>query len=122
MQKTERYLFIMQRINAGRLPTPATLAEECECSERTILDDVRFLKERAGMKIRFDTFQGGYVNLEPKKTLPPIELTEGELFALTLGKDMLTEYSGTVFEPILENAIERLHSAFLIAKRFKLRI
>lgn len=108
MQRTERLQIMIQRINAGRLPTVGWFMENCECSERTVLEDIRFLKERMGLRIEYDRFKGGYINLDPKTALPPIELTEGELFALTLGKDMLTKYSGTAFEAILENAIQKI--------------
>jgi predicted DNA-binding transcriptional regulator YafY len=108
MQRTERLLFMMERINSGRRPSVEWFVEKCECSERTILADIQFLKENMRMAIEYDRFNGGYINSDPKRTLPPIELTEGELFALALGKEMLTEYSGTAFEPILEAAIQKI--------------
>jgi predicted DNA-binding transcriptional regulator YafY len=108
MQRTERLTKMIARINSGRRPTVQCFMEDFECSERTVLEDIRYLKEQMNMAIEYDRFGGGYINRDPKQVLPPIELTEGELFALTLGKDMLTEYSGTAFEPILESAIQKI--------------
>ena len=99
---------MIDRINAGRRPTVEWFVENFECSERTVLGDIQFLKDNLRMAIEYDRFNGGYINTDPKQTLPPIELTEGELFALALGKDMLTEYSGTAFEPILDAAIGKI--------------
>lgn len=99
---------MIDKINRDRAPSVELFCELFENSERTVLDDIRFLKERVGMKIEFDRSRGGYVNTAPAQKLPKFELTEGELFALTLGKDMLTEYGGTTFEPVLEAAIEKI--------------
>lgn len=99
---------MIDRINSGRRPSMQWLMENCECSERTVHADLAFLRDNLRMAIEYDRYHEGYINTDPKRTLPPIELTEGELFALALGKNMLTEYSGTAFEPILDAAIEKI--------------
>lgn len=108
MQRTERLMIMIDKINAGRCPSVDLFCQEFEVSIRTVHADIAYLKDMMGMAIEFDHYKGGYINKDPKQSLPPIELTDGELFALTLGKDMLTEYSGTAFEPILEKAIEKI--------------
>ncbi len=99
---------MLERINKGRCPTVEDFCRDYEVKERTVHEDIRFLKEDLGYKIEHDRFRGGYVNRDPGQQLPKFELTDGELFALTLGKDMLAEYSGTAFEPILATAIDKI--------------
>jgi predicted DNA-binding transcriptional regulator YafY len=79
-----------------------------EVAKRTVYDDLRLLRESTGEDFVYDHFKGGYINKNPKKKLLEFELDTGELFALTLGKDMLAEYSGTTFEPILRRAIDKI--------------
>ncbi|RTL43637.1 MAG: WYL domain-containing protein [Candidatus Melainabacteria bacterium] len=80
-----------------------------EVQPRTVYDDIRELKERCGLDIEFDRFKNGYYNKNPKKQLPTFELSDGELFAITLGNEMLSEYTGTSFEPILSSALEKIY-------------
>lgn len=79
-----------------------------EVQRRTVHEDIRMVREMFGEDIKWDAFKGGYVNLSPNQKLLEFDLNDGEIFALTLGKDMLTEYSGTAFEPILRQAIEKI--------------
>ena len=74
-----------------------------------VAHDIRMLREDMGKDIYFDRFKNGYVNRNPRKSLPQLELDEGEVFVLTLGKDMLAEYAGTSFEGVLRAAIEKIH-------------
>ncbi len=80
-----------------------------EVQERTLYDDIRFLRDRMGLDIEFDRSKAGYFNKSPEKTLPSFELTNAEVFALTIGKDMLSAYTGTSFEPILKSALEKIY-------------
>ena len=79
-----------------------------EVAVRTVHEDIRELRESMGLPIKWDKFKGGYINPDPKSKLPEFDLDEGEVFALTLGKDMLSQYSGTAFEPILASGIEKI--------------
>jgi predicted DNA-binding transcriptional regulator YafY len=61
-----------------------------------------------GLEIRHDKFHNGYVNANPTKKLPTFDLTASEVLALTLAKEMLAEYTGTPFHPILRSALEKI--------------
>jgi predicted DNA-binding transcriptional regulator YafY len=108
MQRTQRLLIMLDRINKGRCPNIQDFCRDFEIKERTAYADINCLREQMGFKIEFDHYKGGYISTEKTQQLPKFELTEGELLALTLGKDMLTEYSGTIFEPILTTALEKI--------------
>lgn len=108
MGQLERLVKMADEINNGRCPDVEHFCREFEVQKRTVYADIRALKEQLGMEIEFDRFKGGYVNRKPDKTLPEFDLTTGEVFALTLGKEMLSQYTGTSFEPILQTAIEKI--------------
>jgi predicted DNA-binding transcriptional regulator YafY len=97
-----------EEINKGRYPNVDHFCREFEVKERTVHEDIRYLREDMGLKIVYDKFRGGYYNADPKQRLPEFNLTDGEIFALTLGKEMLSHYTGTSFEPVLRGAIGKI--------------
>ncbi len=107
--KLERLITMEDEIRRGRFPNVEKFCEMFEVQARTVYDDIRELKERCGLDIEFDRFNNGYYNKNPKKQLPTFELSDGELFAITLGNEMLSEYTGTSFEPILNSALEKIY-------------
>ena len=81
-----------------------------EIKERTVYDDIRFIKERLLIEVLYDSTRMGYYNSTPDRKLPQFDLTEEELSALMLGKDMLVEHSGTIFKNQLEQALAKIAS------------
>jgi predicted DNA-binding transcriptional regulator YafY len=106
--KLERVLAIDAEICRGGYPSLQDLYQKFEVSERTLHEDLRYLKDRLAREIVFDKARGGYYNSKPDKRLPSFELSSGEVFALTLGKEMLSIYTGTSFEATLRSALEKI--------------
>jgi predicted DNA-binding transcriptional regulator YafY len=106
--KLERVLAIDSDICRGRYPSVTDLCQRFEVSERTLHEDIRFLRENLAREIDFDHLKNGYFNSNPEKRLPAFELSSGEVFALTLGKELLSQYIGTSFEPTLRSALEKI--------------
>ncbi|MBZ0185856.1 MAG: WYL domain-containing protein [Candidatus Obscuribacterales bacterium] len=108
MSRLERLIAMEEEIRRGRYPNVDTFCRMFEIQPRTVYADIRELKERLGLEIEFDRFRNGYFNKDLKKQLPQFELSDGEVFALTVGKEMLSQYTGTAFEPILKAALEKI--------------
>jgi len=106
--RLERLVGIQQEISRGRYPDVQSLCERFEIQPRTLHEDIRLLREQLGLDIKHDRYHNGYYNASPNKILPMFDLTTGELFALTLGKDMLAQYTGTSFHPLLQAALEKI--------------
>jgi predicted DNA-binding transcriptional regulator YafY len=106
-RRLERLLEIDRLIRSPRRQTAATLSQELEVSERTIQGDITFLKNRYFAPIAFRKRDGLYYT-DGDWRLPSVGLSQGELFALTLGARMLEAYSGTVYGMELRSAIARL--------------
>ena len=103
----ERLLQIDSLLRAAQRPTTATIAEALEVSERTIRSDLAFLRDRFSAPLEFNR-QKGFHYTDLSWRLPSISLSQGELFALTLGARMLQAYSGSTYSTELRSAIDRL--------------
>ncbi|MBX9689380.1 MAG: WYL domain-containing protein [Candidatus Obscuribacterales bacterium] len=106
--KLERVLCILFDINRGTYPSLQDLCNKYEIAERTLHDDIRFIKDRLRFEVLYDRGRNGYYNSTPDRKLPEFDLSEDELLALTLGKDMLIENSGPVFKYQIERALEKI--------------
>jgi len=103
----ERLLQIDHLLRSSCGPTSISLAQALEVSDRTIRDDLAFLRDRYHAPLEYRKKTGWhYTNLAWR--LPSISLSKGELFALTLGARMLEAYAGSAYEQELRSSIERL--------------
>lgn len=103
----ERLLQIDMLLRSGQRQTALTLAEAVEVGERTIHNDLAFLRDRFNAPIVWSKSKGYYYS-DPEWRLPSISLSKGELFALTLGAKMLEVYAGSAYAEELQSAIARL--------------
>jgi predicted DNA-binding transcriptional regulator YafY len=103
----ERLLGIDRLLRAVDRHTTGSLAERLEVSERTIRNDIAFLRDRFAAPIEFTKRKGFYYTNSDWR-LPTIPLSRGELFALTVGARMLEAYAGSAYTQDLRSAINRL--------------
>ncbi len=106
-RQLERLLQIDHLLRTKQRCIAQTLADVVEVSERTVREDIAFLRDRYQAPIACNR-QRGYFYTDPDWRLPTILLTQGELFALTLGARMLEACSGTAYVMALRSAIARL--------------
>ncbi|MEA5511753.1 WYL domain-containing protein [Crocosphaera sp. UHCC 0190] len=106
-RRLERLLQIDELLRYQRRITQSILAEKLEVKERTIRDDLHFLRDRLMAPLDYNKKEGWYYTNSTWR-LPSISLSIGELFALTLGARMLQSYAGSAYEKELRSSIERL--------------
>ena len=82
----ERMMRMHERLKAGRYPNCRKLADELEVSSKTVQRDIDFMRYRLGLPIEYDQLHFGFYYTEPVVNFPNIEISEGELIALTLAK------------------------------------
>ncbi|MBP0000676.1 MAG: WYL domain-containing protein [Cyanobacteria bacterium SID2] len=105
-RQLERLLQIDNLLRDRERHTTKTLARACEVSDRTMSGDLAFLRDRYQAPLKFSRQRGWYyTNLTWR--LPSIPLSSGELFALTIGSQMLSGYTG-LYERELREALEQL--------------
>jgi predicted DNA-binding transcriptional regulator YafY len=107
LRQEERIIRLDQLLRNRDRTTAQYLADELEISERTVRSDITFLRDRLHAPIQKSKSKGYYYE-DPTWRLSTYPLTQGELFALTLGARMLKAYSGTAYRQELETAIARL--------------
>jgi predicted DNA-binding transcriptional regulator YafY len=103
----ERLLKLDALIRSGHRQTTALLSDQVDVSERTVRNDLTFMRDRFHAPLEFSHSRGFYYT-DPEWRLPSISLSQGELFALTLGARMLAAYSGLAYRQELSSAIARL--------------
>jgi predicted DNA-binding transcriptional regulator YafY len=103
----ERFLKIDEFLRSRGRYTADSLGLLLEVSERTIRDDIKFMRDRFDAPIE-STKARGYYYTDLDWRLPTVPLSQGELFALMLGARMLDAYAGSVYRDELKSAIGRL--------------
>jgi predicted DNA-binding transcriptional regulator YafY len=106
-RRLERFLQIDALLRASERHTAGSIAKLLERDERTIRNDLNFLRDRYEAPIKY-TKAKGFHYTDPDWRLPSIPLSQGELFALTLGANMLQAYAGSAYQTDLKSAINRL--------------
>src|ERR1700744_2970403 len=104
-------LRIHQAIQAGKFPNASTLARELEVSTKSIHRDIEFMRDRLELPIEYDGSRFGYRYTEEVNAFPPVQITEGEIFALVVAEKALQHYRGTSFEKPLLSAIKKMEQS-----------
>lgn len=105
--KLERVIHIDRFIRQGHYPSITWLQGQFEVSERTIHNDLTFLRERLNAPLRYSRSRGGYFYADATWVLPAMLTTEGELLAFFLSAELSRRYLGTRFEAPLRKAIDQ---------------
>lgn len=103
----ERLLQLDTLIRSNHRYTVESLAKAVERSDRTVRNDLAFLRDRLNAPLLYKKAKG-YHYTDPDWRLPSITLSQGELFALTLGARMLESYAGSAYAEELRGTIARL--------------
>ena len=106
--KLERVLRMSAMIQSGNYPSVKTFMEHFEVSERTVLNDVEFLKSRFYAPLIYSRTHRGYVYTDKHWQLPILPIAQGQLLALFLSVELTERYLGTSFEEPLRDAIQQM--------------
>ena len=107
LRQQERIFQLDELLRNHDRSTAQYLADRLEVSERTVRADIEFLRNRLSAPIKYSKKLGFHYE-DPSWRLSTYPLTQGELFALTIGARMLAAYSGSAYRQELETAITRL--------------
>lgn len=108
MQKSQRLIQLMMRINAKRSFTVKELADEFGLSTRTITRDLQELSE-LGVPVYSIQGRGGGYKLLQERLLPPISFTENEAVAMFFACQTMDYFSSL---PFGEGADAALHKFY----------
>ncbi len=105
IHKLEKLVQLDRLLRGNRRYTAEELAEKLGVKKRTIHNYLNDLRDK-GAPIENNREQG-YFYSDPSWRLK-LPLTQGDLFVLTLGAQILHSYAGSVYEQDLKSAISRL--------------
>jgi predicted DNA-binding transcriptional regulator YafY len=105
LPKLEKLVQLDRLLRDSRRYTAEDLAEKLGVKKRTVHNYLDYLRDKQA-PIE-NNRERGYFYSDPSWRLK-LPLTQGELFALTLGTQMLQSYVGSVYEQDLKSAISRL--------------
>jgi len=106
--RLDRLLALERQIRSGGYPSIEVLCELFEVQPRTIYQDLKELREKFGLDIRFDRDKNGYFNADPDKSLPMATITREEMMLVIIAQEMLCEYGGPSFRGLLSNALDKI--------------
>lgn len=116
----QRLLFIDRMIregmHSGQLANCTTIAAAYEVSSKSIMRDIDYLKNQAGAPIEYLRHRHGFSYTEENYQLPAMQISESDLFAISLARKTLRQYENTplyqklikVFKKIEESLPERV--------------
>jgi predicted DNA-binding transcriptional regulator YafY len=106
--RLERLISLDSAIRSSTYPGVDQLCSLFEVQPRTIYQDLKELREKFGLDIRFDREKKGYYNASPDKRLPSIPITDEELLLIMVASEMLFHEGGPSFRGGLANAVDNL--------------
>ncbi len=84
------------------------LARELEVNPKTVQRDIDFMRDQLGLPIGYDAARRGFRYTRRAVQFPTVRISEGELVALAVARQALTQYRGTPFEAPLSAAFAKL--------------
>jgi predicted DNA-binding transcriptional regulator YafY len=90
----ERYQWFHRQVKAGRHPNAAHLAAQFETSRRTAQRDIDRMADRLRAPLAYDASRKGYVYTEAGFELPLPQISQEELLAILLARNLLSSSAG----------------------------
>lgn len=107
LRKIHRLLSILRMFDNRKRCTPETLAAKFNTTKRNIFRDINDLNS-AGFAIVFNKEQNTYTFVDPDFTLRDLDLSDNELMALLLGKQ-ISHSIGRPFENAFASLLKKAH-------------
>jgi predicted DNA-binding transcriptional regulator YafY len=99
---------IEARIRLGDYPNANTLAKELEVTPKTIGRDIDYMRNVFNLPIEYDEAEHGYYLTSDTRSYPALPVTNGELVALLIARDVIAQYRGTPYEKDISAAFSKL--------------
>jgi len=106
-----RLVFIDQEISSGSYPNCSQLSEGWEVSPKTIQRDIDYLRDELEAPIEYSPLHRGYYYRERTWRLPAIQLSEGDLFFISVAENVLEQYENTPLQATLRAIFDKIRQA-----------
>lgn len=106
--KLDRIVQMDALIRGGSYPNVALFRERFEVGERTVHEDLAFLRDRLCAPLKYHRSRCGYYYTDTAWSLPTVWISEGEALAFFLSVELTRRYLGTSFEEPLRRTMGQL--------------
>src|SRR6056297_772313 len=106
----ERVLKIHEMVSRGRLPNANGMASELEVNRKTILRDIRFMRDELELPLVYDETRHGYYYSRPVNEFPLLQTSADDLVGLILARNALGPMKGSALESTLRSSFQRLQA------------
>lgn len=106
----ERVLRIHEMVSRGRLPNANEMARELEVNRKTILRDIRFMRDDLELPLVYDESRHGYFYSRPVNEFPLLQTSADDLVGLILARNALGPMKGSALESTLRSSFQRLQA------------
>ncbi len=93
-QATERIVWFDGKIRANRYPNAGTMAQRFEVSVKTAQRTINFIRDRLRAPLEYDPSRRGYLYSVPDYVLPFAQVSQEEMLALLLARNLLASSVG----------------------------
>jgi predicted DNA-binding transcriptional regulator YafY len=111
----QRLIFIDRAIRSGmrnrRLANCSTMAAEYEVSYKSIMRDIDYLKNQCDTPIAYDPQRRGFFYTEENFRLPAMNISESDLFAISLARKVLRQYENTPLHRKLHQIFRKIENS-----------
>ncbi|MDF1826080.1 MAG: WYL domain-containing transcriptional regulator [Verrucomicrobiales bacterium] len=106
----ERVLRIHEMVSRGGHPNANEMAKELGVNRKTILRDIRFMREELEMPLEYDSARHGYLYSRPVNEFPFLKTSADDLVGLILARNALGPMRGSALESTLRSSFQRLQA------------
>ena len=106
-----RLLFIDRKLREGDFPNCTTLAAEWEVSVKTIQRDLDYLKYDLDAPVEYDSAHRGFYYSEGQFSLPAIQISESDLFAVCIAQNALRQFRDTPVHKTLSSIFAKIRDS-----------
>jgi len=106
-----RLTFIDHQISTGAYPNCFRLSKDWEVSPKTIQRDIDYLRDELAAPIEYSAQHRGFFYTERTWRLPAIQLSEGDLFSISIAEKVLEQYENTSIKESLNTIFEKIRQS-----------
>jgi proteasome accessory factor B len=106
-----RLLFLDRKLRENSYPNCSSLSEEWEVSAKTFQRDIDYLRDELNAPIDYDSQKHGYYYTEPNFSLPAMNISESDLFAICIAENTLRPFRNTPLHKSLSNVFAKIQDS-----------
>jgi predicted DNA-binding transcriptional regulator YafY len=100
--KFERYCWFDRQVKGGRYPNAASLARRFEISTKTAQRNIEHMRNRLLAPLVYDNRRKGYYYTDASFALPSPRVTQNELLAILLARNLLADSAGGIISRAIQ--------------------